>query len=222
MLESATRQYLNRFGFDQCTVSTVYHHYMAAFPTDPGKAREVILNSSTTGALARASRIMVKSPVEAYKIPSKEDNGEALELTRKGIQQALRVRVDQQRVEAEMTRLRRQVDAVMGQIESLGRGSLARGAILAFQTGLLDVPFSPSMYNRNQLLTARDCDGAIRFINPERMPFDDSIKDFHLQRIHERRTKERLSKDSQLLAQDLTRIGKNDFTHWPLDGGYVV
>ena len=71
-------------------------------------------------------------------------------------------------------------------------------------------------------MTARDCDGAIRFINPERMPFDDSIKDFHLQRIHERKTKERLSKDSQLLAQDLTRIGKNDFTHWPLDGGYVV
>jgi glutamate mutase epsilon subunit len=78
------------------------------------------------------------------------------------------------------------------------------------------------MFNRNELLTARDCDGAIRFINPERMPFDESIRDFHLGQIDRRKTRERLHRDSQLMARDLTRIGKNDFAFWPLDGVYIT
>jgi len=222
VLERSTREYLNRYGFSDCTVSTVYHQYMAAFPTDPDKARALIVNSSTTGALARATRIMVKTPVESYKIPSKEDNGQALELTRTGIDQASQVKLDRTALEAEISLLKCQVDAVMKRIGELGQGSLARGAILAFQAGILDIPFSPSLYNRGQLLTVRDCDGAVRFVNPEVMPFDDTIKDFHLEKISRRKTRERLSRDSQLMAQDLTRIGKNDFARWPLDGIYVA
>jgi methylaspartate mutase epsilon subunit len=97
VLEQATRQHLSRHGFSDRTVSTVYHQYMAGFPTDPDKARAVITNSSTTGALAGATRFMIKTPVEAYKIPEKEDNAEALHLTRTGIQQAAQVRLDQNR-----------------------------------------------------------------------------------------------------------------------------
>ena len=222
VLERATKEYLAKYGHSSVTVSTVFHQYMAGFPTEPEKARAVITNSSTTGALAKATRIMVKTPVESYKIPSKVDNGEALEITRKGVNEAANVRIDSAKLKAEGDRLMRQVVAVMGRIEELGQGSLARGAILAFQTGLLDIPFSPSIYNRNRLLTARDCDGAVRFINPQLMPFESSIVDFHLGKIEERKTRERLTKESHLLARDLTRIGKNDFSFWPLDGTYVA
>ena len=121
-----------------------------------------------------------------------------------------------------MARLRRQVESVMNRIEEMGQGSLARGVIMAFQTGILDIPFSPSRYNRNELLTARDCDGAIRYINPERMPFDESTREFHLSQIDRRKNRERLNRDSQLMARDLTRVGKNDYALWPLDGIYVT
>lgn len=222
VLKSATQMYLGKYGHPDCTVSTVYHQYMAGFPSNPEKARSLIINSSTTGALARATRIMIKSPVESYKIPSKEDNGEALEITRNGIQQAAGVRVDDTKLKGEIARLQRQVEAVMTRIEQLGQGSVARGAILAFQSGLLDIPFSPSVYNRNKLITARDCDGAIRFVNPQSLPFDSSLIDFHLGKIEERKTRERITRDSHLLAKDLTRIGKNEFSFWPLDGTYVA
>ena len=88
--------------------------------------------------------------------------------------------------------------------------------------GILDIPFAPSQYNRNQLLTARDCDGAIRFSNPERMPFDAETADFHRERIQARMTAERRTKVSQLIGNDLTRIWKGDFLTWPLDGTYVT
>ena len=95
-------------------------------------------------------------------------------------------------------------------------------AIRAFQEGVLDIPFAPSRYNRNQLVTARDCDGAVRFTNPERLPFDDEVRDFHLERIQHRMTQERRTRISELVGADLTRIWQGDFVTWPLDGTYVV
>lgn len=222
VLQRATGEYLSRYGHSDCTISTVYHHYMAAFPSSPDKARDLILNSSITGALADASRILVKTPVESYGIPSKEDNGEALHLTRQGIEQAASTPIDHKLLTTETEQLYRQVCAVMTRIEELGQGSVARGAMLAFQEGVLDIQFSPSVYNSGRLLSARDCNGAIRFLNPERLPFDDQTRDFHLEKISRRKTIERLSRNAQILAQDLTRIGKDDFVRWPLDGTYVV
>jgi methylaspartate mutase epsilon subunit len=109
----------------------------------------------------------------------------------------------------------------MTAIESLGNGSVARGAIRAFQKGILDIPFSPSRYNRNQLITARDCDGAIRFVNPEVLPFDEPTREYHLDRMHRRMVQERLTKTSEIIDRDLTRIWKGDYVGWPLDGRYV-
>ncbi len=217
-----TRRYLAKYGFTQCTVSTVYHHYMAAFPADPQKAEQLILNSSTTGALAKATRFMIKTPVESYKIPTRFDNAAALRLTQDGVARASDIQVDQAGVQRECRLLESEVTSIMTAIETLGNGSLARGAIRAFQEGILDIPFSPSRYNRNRLITARDCDGAIRFVNPELLPFDVETTDFHLERMHRRMVGERLNKTSEIIDRDLTRIWKGEYVRWPLDGCYVA
>ena len=49
VLDKMTRYYLEKYQLNKCTISTVYHHYMAAFPTDREKARNLIVNSSITG-----------------------------------------------------------------------------------------------------------------------------------------------------------------------------
>lgn len=103
----------------------------------------------------------------------------------------------------------------------MGQGSIARGTIRAFEKGILDIPFSPSKFNKNNLHTAKDCDGAIRFVNPEVLPFDNDIIDFHKELIHKRMTTERATRLFEILEKDLTRIWKNDFLQWPLNGHYV-
>jgi len=221
VLERLTRSYLAKYGFHTCTVSTVFHQYMAAFPTDIRKARDLIVNSSTTCTLAGATRIMTKTPVESIHIPTRQDNAEGLDLTKKGIEQAFDSTFDRNRVQEEMGLLEKQVKAVMGVVEKLGQGSIARGALRAFQDGILDVPFSPSIYNRNRLLTAKDRDGAIRFVNPEIMPFDNQMCDVHREKIQERMVLDRATRIYELLEKDLTRIWKNDFKQWPLDGIYL-
>jgi methylaspartate mutase epsilon subunit len=221
VLDKVGRTFLTKYGFPHVTVSTVFHQYMAAFPTSLEKARELIVASSTTGALARATKFMVKTPVESIHIPTRHDNAEALRLTKAGVAKAGDTKPDWTAIELEMAMIERQATIILNEIEQLGRGSLARGAIRAFQVGILDVPFSPSLYNRNRMITARDSDGAVRFVNPELLPFDEKIVEHHKEKIHRRMVSERRTKTSELIEQDLTRIWKGDYVRWPLDGLYV-
>ncbi len=220
-LDKVGRAWLTKYGFPKVTVSTVFHQYMAAFPNNLEKARELIVASSTTGALARSTKFMIKTPVESIHIPTRHDNAEALRLTKAGVAKAGDTKPEWSLVETEMAMIEREANIILGEIEKLGLGSMARGAIKAFQNGLLDVPFSPSLYNRNEIITARDCDGAVRFVNPELLPFDDQIIEYHKEKIHRRMVMERRTKSSELIEQDLTRIWKGDYVRWPLDGLYV-
>jgi methylaspartate mutase epsilon subunit len=223
VLDKMTRWYLLKYGLRDCSVSTVYHQYMAAFPRDIDKARNLILNSSITGALAKATRMLTKTPVEAFHIPFKEHNAEGLELTHTGFLMAMNasININYSSVESEAVLLEREVRALMSVVEELGNGSIARGIMKAFEEGVFDIPFAPSIYNKNRLITARDCNGAIRFVNPELLPFDEDIIDFHKEKIHQRMTYEGIGKICEILERDLTRIWKNDFIRWPLDGHYV-
>ena len=221
VLEQMTRKYLAYYGYPGCTVSTVYHQYMAAFPNDLEKARDLILNSSITAALAGANRIMTKTPVESIHIPSKEDNAEGLQLTHTGLLMASKDQINHQVVNQEMKLLGREVEVMMQLIENLGGGSIARGGMRAFEEGILDIPFSPSIYNKGRCLTAKDISGAIRFVNPEEFAFEENIIEFHKEKIHQRMVRERTSKVSEILEKDLTRIWKNDYVSWPLDNNYL-
>ncbi|HHI03324.1 MAG TPA: hypothetical protein ENL22_07380, partial [candidate division Zixibacteria bacterium] len=139
-----------------------------------------------------------------------------------GFDKAADMTIDWPTIDLEIRILEKQVLAMMSYIELLGAGSLAKGALKAFHQGVLDIPFSPSRYNCNVLMTARDINGAIRFINPENLPFDDETKEFHENKIHQRKVQERITKITDLLEQDLTRIWKNDYLRWPLDGNYIT
>ena len=219
-LKKLTRSYLQDFGFSNVHVSTVFHQYMAAFPSDVDKARQIIFSSSETAGLAGADRIMTKTPVESVHIPLKENNAEGLQLTRQGLKKSSDIQVNREAVNNEQAVLERQVRAMMNYIIRSGQGSVARGALKAFQEGVLDIPFSPSKYNRGRLLTARDCNGAIRFVNLENLPFDEQTKDFHLEKVHRRMAAQRVSKVFEMIESDLTRIWKNDYLSWPLDNHY--
>lgn len=220
-LDMMARHYLGKYGFTDCTISTVYHQYMAAFPVDREKSGDLILNSSVTGALSKAVRIMTKTPVESIHIPSKEDNAEGLKLTQMGVREAMDTPMDMEKVTSEMKLLKKEVETIIKSVETLGNGSIARGAIKAFEIGILDIPFSPNIYNKNTSITARDCDGAIRFVNPEQFSFSEDIIHFHKDKIHQRMIKERNTKIHEILNKDLMRIWKGEYLKWPLNGHYI-
>jgi methylaspartate mutase epsilon subunit len=221
ILNESVNHYLNTLGYHECRVTTVFHQFMAAFPQDYEKAKSLIANSAITATLAGATKIMVKTPVEAFRIPTRYDNSEALAICRRALGESHVVRLKSEAVKIEEKILRMEVRQIMDVIIELGNGSIPMGSLKAVEEGVLDVPWSPSIYNRNEAISIRDVDGAVRYHHFGRLPFTNEIKEFHNEKVQIRKKLERDSGLFSLLEKDLSRIWKNDYKSWPLDGCYV-
>ncbi|MBM3546841.1 MAG: methylaspartate mutase subunit E [Alphaproteobacteria bacterium] len=218
MIPKLAKRILANFGFASVAVGAVFHQYMAAFPAQPGKARQLIRASGTSARLGKATRLLTKTAAEAIRIPSLNDNIEGLSLTLAGIADADAMVLDEKRVGEEADWIEREVTALVDHVVELGRGNVATGIIRAFRAGSLDVPFAPSRYNSGDCITARDAGGAVRFLSCGRLPFSADIVQFHAERMSERR---RLSgvqekQDYRLIEEDLLRIPRGHFETWPL------
>lgn len=210
---------LNNFGHREIQINTVFHQYMAAFPENQQRAEELIYQSAITATLSGATRVIVKTPVEAFKIPSMEDNLHGLSLVMRGMSEAAGHVLDEQAVETECAIIEREARAILDSLIVCGRGSLTEGIIEGFRTGVIDIPFAPSVYNRGEVTTARDVDGAVRFLSFGSLQFDRELREFHDFKMSERRRMEGLlssSEDYLLVEQDVMRISRNEYARWPL------
>jgi len=59
------KKFIRNLGYKDVQINTVFHQYMAAFPETQKRAEELIYNSAMTAAFSRATRVIVKTPVEA-------------------------------------------------------------------------------------------------------------------------------------------------------------
>jgi methylaspartate mutase epsilon subunit len=212
---------VGNLGHRDVQIKTIFHQYMAAFPERPRRAEELIYDSAITAALSGATRVVIKTAVEAVRIPTAADNLHALGTVLRGVADAARLPVDEEAVARECALIRREVNAILESVIYSGGGSVPEGVVAAFKKGHLDIPFSPSVHNRGEVLTARDCEGAVRFLNPGRLQLDRETLDFHADKMSERRRAEGLLSPKQnylLVEQDVLRIPRGQYERWPLRG----
>ncbi|HVR95367.1 MAG TPA: methylaspartate mutase subunit E [Thermoanaerobaculia bacterium] len=215
------REILDGMGYEDMAVHTVFYQYMAAFPLSRERAEELIFASAVTAVLAGATRLITKTPAESRKIPTVADNLRGLELAQLGAALADRYTVPEAEVEAEARILRREVTAIWESLLEHGRGDFETGLVRGFELGLVDIPFAPSVHNRGEVVTARDVQGAVRFLHTGNLRFDAELRDFHEQKMAERRHAERLvsrDRDYLLVESDVLRIARGRHDVWPLDG----
>ena len=222
MLEEMVNQYLHKAKYFGRKVTTVYHQFMAAFPSEYEKAEELIRQSTITATLAGATKVMVKTAVEAIKIPDRFDNGKAVKICKRATLEANLSHINHAQLAIEKNLIRKEVTQIMNVVEELGNGEILVGALKAIEQGIIDVPWSPNIYNKNKVINVRDVNGAVRFYEFGNMPFSSEIKEFHSDHIMVRKNMERDPSIFSLLEKDLSRIWKNDYKHWPLDGLYVT
>jgi methylaspartate mutase epsilon subunit len=219
MIKVLAREVLENLGYPGVQVNTVFHQYMAAFPGEPRRAEELIFNSAVTAGLSGATRVIIKTPVEAYRIPRMEDNVHAIDLVRRGVAAAAEAVVDEAAVARECALIRQEVLAIVDRVVFCGGGSVARGIVRAFRDGALDIPFSPSVHNRGEVATARDCEGAVRFLSIGRLPFDRETREFHRDRMDARRRSAGVLGHAQqfmLVEHDVLQLPRGEYAAWPL------
>lgn len=221
MLRAMGAEILGNLGFKGVEINTIFHQFMAAFPENQNRAVDLIYNSAITAALSGATRVINKTPAEASRIPSLADNIHGISLVSQGLSEAFNHPIDEVRLSEECAIIRREAEAILDSIIFCGNGDIARGVVVGFQKGLLDIPFSPSVYNKGEVMTARDAEGAVRFLSTGNLQFDRELRQFHEEKMAERRRLEGISSEREnyiLVERDVLQIARCQYSQWPLFG----
>jgi methylaspartate mutase epsilon subunit len=219
MMAEMTSEILGNMGYTDVQLNTVFHQYMAAFPPSQDRADDLIRNSAITAARSGATRLIGKTPVEAFRIPTLTDNLTGIELINSGLATAADCYVDERRVAEECAVIRREVETIFESIIMSGHGDVARGVVSGFQKGFIDIPFSPSVHNRGEVMTMRDVEGAVRFLSFGNLQLDRETRQFHEDKVSERRRVEGIHsplQDPVLVERDVMQVASCRYDHWPL------
>ena len=207
-LQELTEEYLHKYGYDGVEVTTVLHQWMGGFPADEAKAFGVISSGALTAALAKATKVIVKTPHEAVGIPTMEANAEGLRCTKQVVNMLTDQTFHHANLEEEMEIIRQETRCIVDKCFELGNGDIAVGICRGVEAGVLDVPFAPCRANAGLMLPCRDNDGAVRILNMGNLPFSQDLKDFHAAKIAERAKAEHREPTFQMVIDDVYAIGK--------------
>ena len=215
-LDIMTRKYLDRFGFNDARITTVFHQWMGGFPQDEAKSFGVISWGAAAAALAKATKVIVKTPHEAMGVPTKEANAAGLRATK----QVISMLKDQNfreipAVVEESEIIMAEMKCILDKVEELGKGDYAVGTVAAFEAGVIDVPFAPSKFNAGKVMPARDNLGAVRILDLGHMPFSQGLIDFHRSKLEERAKFENRPVSFQMVIDDVYAIGKGNLVGRP-------
>ena len=207
-LEELTNDYLINNGYEDVIVTTVLHQWMGSFPQNESKAFSVIALGSTLASLSKATKVIVKTPHEAIGVPTMEANAQGLLCTKQVLSMLKDQEFKTKEVEVEKEIIKKETRCIVDKCFDMGEGDIALGVIRAFKVGVLDIPFAPSVHTLGKLLPARDNFGAIRILNPGKLPFTPEIIDFNNKKIEERAKFENREKSFQMVIDDVYAISK--------------
>ena len=181
---------------------------MGSFPQDEAKAFGVIALGSVLASLSKATKVIVKTPHEAMGVPTKEANAQGLLCTKQVLYMLKDQEFNNKEVEFEKEIIKKETRCIVDKGFEIGENDIAIGVIRAFKSGTLDIPFAPSVHTMGKILPVRDNNGAIRILNPGKIPFTKEILDFNNKKIEERASCEHREKSFQMVIDDVYAISK--------------
>lgn len=215
-LRELANEYFQDAGFHDYRLSTVFHQWMGGFPENESQAYGVISLGAAAAALAGATKVIVKTPHEASGVPSKEVNRQGLDTTGQIINMVSDQKMSSSPALSQETELiKREVRAVLSQVFALGKGDIAVGTVLAFQQGIMDIPFAPADCNSGILMPVRDNNGAVRVLNAGSTPLPEDVLHYHQDAIQDRAKEEKRDVSFQMVIDDINAISRGKLVGRP-------
>ena len=111
-------------------------------------------------------------------------------------------------IQAEIDIIDAETRCIVDSCLELGKENFFDAVVRGFESGLLDVPFAPSKYNKGAALPARDNTGCIRFLDFGALPFTEEIKNFHKAKMEERAKFEGRPVSFKMVIDDVYAISR--------------
>jgi methylaspartate mutase epsilon subunit len=171
VLKKLAKKYAAKIGCEDAIINLVYHQWMGAFPRDKNKSDALIDTGAVIAAMVGADKIITKTRAEAFGIPTKEDNAQAVANVKYILNMLKGMPIISDAEEEE--NLEREVDEIFEAIFNDKADTLWRKIFNSIKNGTIDVPFSPHIINNNELITVRDEFSNIRIYNRGKVPISD-------------------------------------------------
>lgn len=171
VLRELTKEYLDRFGFKDVNVAITSYPYQGEWSRDPDRAAAISAWATIIGIMGDPDWIVVKSIEEAVAAPTKQGAATSIKIAGELISALGKQRLPQGgAVKVEKKLLRLEAKAILEKVIELGEGDIAIGLGRAFKVGVIDIPFQPCVHLAGKVLTVRDKNGAIRYLEYGNVP----------------------------------------------------
>ncbi|MBV5277624.1 MAG: methylaspartate mutase [Campylobacteraceae bacterium] len=171
VLKKLSRYYADQFGGEDAILNLVYHQWMGAFPRNKELSDSLINTNTVIAAMVRADKIIIKTRDEAFGIPTMQCNAQSVANTKYTLRTLKGLPLIHD--EEEEANLEAEVKAIMDAVLNDSADTLWRKVFNSIKSGVIDVPFSPHIINKNEVITIRDENGNIRIIEKGQLPLPD-------------------------------------------------
>ncbi|MDD3324877.1 MAG: methylaspartate mutase [Sulfurospirillaceae bacterium] len=171
VIKKLSRFYADKLGYSDTVINLVYHQWMGAFPRNKELSDSLINTNTVIAAMVRADKIIIKTRDEAFGIPTMQCNAQSVANTKYTLRTLKGLPVVHD--EEEEANLEAEVISIMDAVLSDHADTLWRKVFNSIRSGIIDVPFSPHIINKNEVITIRDDNGNIRIIDKGKLPISD-------------------------------------------------
>lgn len=208
------KEYLSRFGYDDIELYMENGCLGGPYPYDWDQAFAEVMYAGIVSAFANSQMCQVKTFDEATGIPSKEHQARSL----KGARMMYRImrtpEFDFRNAPdtlREMEMEEREARAILEKVLELGDGDPLKGALKAYEFGVMDNPVTNNPRVKAAAMGVKDATGAVRYLNTGNLPFDNEIKEFHRERISLREGKMNRPASYDTIVADMRAIASGDW-----------
>lgn len=209
-IREVAEEYMARFGYADAVITIDRKDWGGRYPEDVARAYGLTCYNAVSAVLAGANEIISKSVYEAIGIPSKESNADTLNAIRQviGLMRGQKVTIGTEALEKELHYMKQEMHAVLDAVLDAGDGDPARATVVAFESGLLDLPFAATRECKGEVMVARDAQGAVRYLDPGRVPVPKEVLDYHRKCLDERVAIRKRPIDYQAIVDDIFSISR--------------
>lgn len=207
-------EYLERFGHEGIELYMENGCLGGPYPYDWDQAFAEVMYAGIVSALSNSQMCQVKTFDEATGIPTMQNQARSL----KGARMMYRImrtpdldfrNAPDTRREMEMEE--REARAIIEKVLELGDGDPLKGALKAYEFGIMDNPVANNPRVKSAVMGVKDATGAVRYLDTGNLPFDDEIKAFHRDRIRQREGRMNRPASYDTIVADMRAIASGDW-----------
>ena len=209
-LRGLCREYLDRPGFTDVHLTTVFHQWMGGFPEDEAQAFAVISWGAVAAAFSNVTKVITKTPHEAMGIPTAQANAAGLRATHQVLQHVQGAAGIG--LAAMLTKSwnwpRRETTTLLEATLKLGEGDWATGAVRGLPGRSAGRALRPKSRRPGCNRARARLHGAVRLLEFGSLPFDEDLKAVHRDALAERARAEGRPVSFQMVTDDIYAVSK--------------